>query len=312
MKRLVPIFALAGSLLLTPAYAAEDASCKTVRFADVGWTDNTATTTLASEMLKGLGYKPSVSIMSLPIAYTGVKSKKIDVFLGYWSPNQNQVIGPFVQEKSITVLEPPNMTGAKYTLAVPDYTYEAGLKSYADIVKFKDELGGKIFGIEPGNNGNLHIQTIIKGNVFGLKDFKLIESSEAGMLVEVDRAIKKKAPVVFLAWEPHPMNIRHKIRYIEGGDDYFGKNLGEATVSTVVANDYLAKCPNIGKFVKNLTFTTAIVNQLMVPIIDKQPADKAIKQWLRANPNDAERWLAGVETVDGKPGLEAVQAYLAQ
>lgn len=312
MKRLVPLIALIAPLLAAPAHAAEDASCSTVRFADVGWTDNTATTTLASEILKGLGYKPAVSIMSLPIAYTGVKTKKIDVFLGYWSPNQNQVIGPFVQEKSITVLEPPNMTGAKYTLAVPEYTYEAGLKNYADIVKFKDDLNSKIFGIEPGNNGNLHIQTIIKKDEFGLRAFKLIESSEAGMLVEVDRAIKKKAHVVFLAWEPHPMNLRHKIRYIEGGDAYFGKNLGEAQVSTVVANDYLTKCPNVGKLVKNLTFTTAIVNQLMVPIIDKLPADKATRAWLKANPTEMTRWLEGVQTVDGKPGLEAVQAYLAK
>lgn len=312
MKRLVPFLALAASLAGAPAFAAEDASCNAVRFADVGWTDNTATTTLASEMLKGLGYKPTVSIMSLPIAYTGLKSKKIDVFTGYWSPNQNQVIGPFLKEKSVTVLAPANMTGAKYTLAVPKYTYEAGLKSYADIAKFKDQLNGKIFGIEPGNNGNLHIQTIIKKGEFGLQDFKLIESSEAGMLVEVDRAIKKKAPVVFLAWEPHPMNIRNEIVYLEGGDAYFGPNLGEAQVNTVVANDYLTKCPNVGKFVTNLKFSTNIVNQLMVPIIDKLPADKAIRDWLKANPKELAQWLDGVQTADGKPGIEAVQAYLAK
>jgi glycine betaine/proline transport system substrate-binding protein len=312
MKRFVPIVALTAGLLVTPVQAAEDASCSTVRFADVGWTDNTSTTALTSQLLKGLGYKPAVSIMSLPIAYTGLKTKKIDVFLGYWSPNQNQIIGPFVNEKSLTVLEPPNMTGAKYTLAVPDYTYEAGLKSYADIAKFKDDLNGKIYGIEPGNNGNLHIQTIIQKNQFELKDFKLIESSEAGMLVEVDRAVKKKAHVVFLAWEPHPMNIRHKIKYIEGGDEYFGKNLGEATVSTVVANDYITKCPNVGKLITNLKFTTDIVNQLMVPIIDKSPAEKAMKDWLKANPAEMAKWLDGVQTVDGKPGAEAVQAYLAQ
>lgn len=312
MKRFVPILALTASLFASPALATEDASCKTVRFADVGWTDNTATTTLASEMLKGLGYQPTVSIVSLPIAYTGLKTKKLDVFTGYWAPNQNQVIGPFVKENSLTVLTPPNMTGAKYTLAVPEYTYEAGLKSYADIAKFKDDLNGKIYGIEPGNNGNLHIQTIIKKGEFGLKDFRLVESSEAGMLVEVDRAIKKHAHVVFLAWEPHPMNIRNKIRYLEGGDAYFGKNLGEANVNTVIANDYITKCPNVGKFVTNLKFTTDIVNQLMVPIIDKLPADKVIREWLKNNPNETKRWLDGVQTVDGKPGLEAVEAYLSK
>jgi glycine betaine/proline transport system substrate-binding protein len=312
MKRFVTTIALAASFLITPAQAAEDASCKAVRFADVGWTDITATTTVASELLKGLGYAPKISIMTLPIAYTGLKTKQIDVFLGYWQPNQNEVIGPFLKEKSLTVLEPANLTGAKYTLAVPDYTYEAGIKNYADIVKFQKELNGKIYGIEPGNNGNAHIQRIIRENKFELKDFKLIESSEAGMLVEVKRAIDKNQHVVFLAWEPHPMNIRHKLKYLEGGDDYFGPNLGEAKVHTVVANDYMTKCPNVGKFITNLKFNTDIENQLMVPIIEKQSPQKAIKEWLKSHPDEVKRWVESVQTFDGKPGLEAVTAYLAQ
>ncbi|MFX6601450.1 glycine betaine ABC transporter substrate-binding protein [Acinetobacter baumannii] len=37
-----------------------------------------------------------------------------------------------------------NLEGAKYTLAVPKYAAEAGLKTFADIAKFKDKQGGKI------------------------------------------------------------------------------------------------------------------------------------------------------------------------
>ena len=48
----VAVLALAGS-----ANAAEPESCKTVRFSDVGWTDITATTALASVVLEGLGYE---------------------------------------------------------------------------------------------------------------------------------------------------------------------------------------------------------------------------------------------------------------
>ncbi len=48
---------------------------------------------------------------------------------------------------------------------------------------------------------------MIDTNQFGLGSFKLVASSEAGMLVTVERAAREKKPVVFLAWEPHPMNI---------------------------------------------------------------------------------------------------------
>ena len=64
-----------------------------------------------------------------------------------------------------------NLEGAKYTLAVPTYLYNEGLKSFADIAKFKDKLGGKIYGIEPGNDGNRLILDMIKDNKFGLKGF---------------------------------------------------------------------------------------------------------------------------------------------
>ena len=78
-----------------------------------------------------------------------------------------------------------NLDGAKYTLAVPTYTFDKGLKSFADIAKFKDGLNGKIYGIEPGNDGNRLILDMIKNDKFGLKGFELVESSEQGMLAQV-------------------------------------------------------------------------------------------------------------------------------
>jgi len=205
------------------AHAAEDASCKTVRFADVGWSDIAATTGLASVVLEELGYKPTVTIASIPITFAGMKNKQIDVFLGYWNPSMTPVIEPFVKAGQIKVLDQPNLTGAKYTLAVPDYLYDKGLKTFADIAKFEKDLGGKIHGIEPGNDGNALIAGMIKDNKFGLKSFKMVESSEAGMLVEAQRAIRTKKAIVFLGWEPHPMNSSFALTYLAGGDDWFGK-----------------------------------------------------------------------------------------
>ena len=77
-------------------------------------------------------------------------------------------------------------------LAVPDYAYEAGLKDFKDIARLKDQLQGRIYGIEAGNDGNQIIQGLIDKDRYGLKDFRLVESSEAGMLVEVRRAVRSK------------------------------------------------------------------------------------------------------------------------
>jgi glycine betaine/proline transport system substrate-binding protein len=309
--KFVGILAAASAVASMSGQAfADDAACKTVRFADVGWSDIAATTGMASVVLEGLGYKPTVTIASIPIAFAGMKKKQIDVFLGYWNPSMTPQIEPFVKAGDIKVLDTPNLVGAKYTLAVPTYLYDKGLKTFADIAKFEKDLGGKIYGIEPGNDGNALIAGMIKENKFGLKSFKMVESSEAGMLIEAQRAIKDQKAIVFLGWEPHPMNVQMKMSYLAGGDDIFGPNLGEAKVYTAIPPSYEKKCPNVYAFLKNLQFTTDLENQVMGPILKKIKPNKAAKEFLAKNPGTLDKWLAGVKTIDGKDGLEAVKASL--
>ena len=304
------IGAVAALCVPTLALAKEASSCKTVRFSDVGWTDITATTAATSEVLKGLGYTAKTEVLSVPVTYTSMKNKKIDVFLGNWMPTMEADRKPYVDKKQIEVIG-ANLEGAKYTLAVPDYTYEAGLKSFADIAKMKDKLTGKIYGIEPGNDGNRLILDMVKDNKFDLKGFELVESSEQGMLAEVERATKKNEHIVFLGWEPHPMNTKFKLKYLEGGDDVFGPNFGGATVFTNTRAGYTKDCPNVGQLLKNLTFTLTMENEIMGKILfDKEDANKAAGAWLKANPAVLDKWLDGVTTLDGKPGLPAVKASL--
>jgi glycine betaine/proline transport system substrate-binding protein len=312
MKMKVAGIVAAIAALAAQSALADDASCKTVRFADVGWSDIAATTGMASVVLEGLGYKPTVTIASIPIAFAGMKKKQIDVFLGYWNPSMTPQIEPFVKAGDIKVLDTPNLVGAKYTLAVPTYLYDKGLKTFADIAKFEKDLGGKIYGIEPGNDGNALIAGMIKENKFGLKSFKMVESSEAGMLIEAQRAIKAEKAIVFLGWEPHPMNVQMKMSYLSGGDDVFGPNLGEAKVYTAIPPSYEKKCPNVYALLKNLQYTTDIENQVMGPILKKVKPNKAAKDFLAKNPATLDKWLAGVTTLDGKPGLEAVKTALAK
>jgi len=194
---------------------------------------------------------------------------------------------------------------------VPQYAYDAGVKSFADIAKNADKFDGKIYGIEPGNDGNRLIQGMIDKNTFDLGKFKLVESSEAGMLSQIQRAERRQQWVVFLGWEPHPMNTRFKMAYLEGGDDVFGPNFGGATIYTNVRKGYVQECPNVGKLLTNLSFTLDMENQLMDKVLnEKQAASAAAKAWLKAHPQVLEPWLQGVTTRDGQPGLPAVQKAL--
>jgi glycine betaine/proline transport system substrate-binding protein len=286
--------------------ATESASCATVRLADVGWTDVTSTTAVLSQILTRLGYEPKTTVLSVPVTFASMKNRDIDVFLGNWMPAQLPNIKPFVDDKSVEVLG-ANLSGAKYTLAVPDYTYAQGLHDFADIQRFATPLNASIYGIEPGNDGNHHVLTLIKRNQFGLGAFKLVESSEQGMLAEVERAVRDHRPIVFLAWDPHPMNLRFTLRYLTGGDDTFGPNYGGAMIYTVVRTGYVKQCPNVGRLVGNLRFTTAQESEIMTRILDaKETPEFAATAWIRQHPREVGAWLQGVLTIDGRPASEAL------
>jgi hypothetical protein len=171
MKGSKPLLLAAMLSLPMLANAAEPAQCSTVNFSDVGWTDITVTTATTSVVLDALGYKTKTTMISVPVTYKSLADgKNMDVFLGNWMPTMENDIKAYREAGTVETVR-TNLKGAKYTLAVPQALYDKGLHDFADIPKFKKELDGKIYGIEPGNDGNRLIQSMIEKNAFGRHAF---------------------------------------------------------------------------------------------------------------------------------------------
>lgn len=301
---------LTAASVLALGTSAALADCGSVTFSDVGWTDITATTAATTVVLDALGYETDIKVLSVPVTYTSMAAGDIDVFLGNWMPTMEGDIAPYREAGTVETLR-ANLYGAKYTLATNAVGAEMGIKDFADIAANADALDETIYGIEPGNDGNRLIMDMIEAGAFDLNDFEVKESSEQGMLAQVDRAVKRDKPVVFLAWEPHPMNANYDLTYLTGGDDYFGPDLGGATVYTNTRAGYAEECPNVGALLNNLEFSLAMENEIMGAILDdgEDPQDAA-KAWLSANTGALDAWLAGVTTLDGGDAKEAVLAAL--
>jgi glycine betaine/proline transport system substrate-binding protein len=308
MKKSVLAFSL-GLLLSSSAAQADPESCKTVRFADVGWTDIQVTTGAATIVLEALGYTTDVKTVSVPVALATMKNKDIDVFLGNWMPSMSVELAPYSAEKSVDTVG-LNLEGAGYGLVVPQYVADAGVKSLADIGAHKDQFKGKIFGIEPGDDGNRIVGELIADPKNNLAGFELVESSEVGMLTEAEKAMAKNEWIIFLGWTPHPVMANMKIAYLDGmGDSGFGS----ANVYTLSRAGYASECANVGKFVGNLKFDLAMESAMMKPVLDDSVDPKvSALAWLKANPEAVKPWLAGVTTIDGKDAGAAVLAALAQ
>jgi glycine betaine/proline transport system substrate-binding protein len=290
------------------ASAADPESCKAVRFADVGWTEIQVISNIASIIYDALGYQSEVKTLSVPLTFAALKSKDIEVFFGNWMPSQTADIKPYLDDKSIEQLA-VNMEGAGYGIVVPQYVADAGVKSLADVGAQKDKFNGKFYGIESGNDGNRIIQSFIDDPKNNLAGFELVESSEAGMLTEAEKAIKDNQWILFLGWTPHPIMGSMPLHYLDGVES---AGFGPASVYTNTRAGWAAECANAGKLAANFKFTLEMVgNDMMKPVLNDGKDPKAVAmEWAKANPDTIKAWLDGVTTMDGGDAQAAVQAAL--
>ena len=295
------------SALAIVAAAPALADCETVTFSDVGWTDITATTAATTLVLEALGYETDIKVLSVPVTYTSLANKDVDVFLGNWMPTMEADIAPYREAGTVDTVR-ANLEGTKYTLATNAAGAALGIADFADIAEHAEALDGKIFGIEAGNDGNRLILDLIAADTYGLGAMELVESSEQGMLAQAKRLDSRGEPVIFLGWEPHPMNANIEMTYLTGGEEWFG---AEGQVYTNTSAGFVDECPNVGALLKNLEFTLAMENEIMGAILDDgQDPDEAASAWLAANPGVLEGWLDGVTTKDGGDAMAAVKGAL--
>lgn len=231
------LFVLALTLLALftcslPASAAED--CNKVRLSDIGWTDITATTAVASVVLQDLGYESHVDLLSIPVTFESLKNGDVDVFLGNWMPAQADGIKPYLESSAVVDLG-VNLEGALYTFAVPRYVSDAGVTSAAHLAAHREQFKARIYGIAPGSAANRMVLGMIQQDTYGLKGFTLVESSEQGMLGEVNRAVANKEWVVFFGWRPHPMNNQIDMTYLDDPLEKWGPGGGASVVHTVAS-----------------------------------------------------------------------------
>ena len=286
--RLAALGAVSAMLFSTAAWAADPASCKNVRFSDVGWTDITSTTAATSVVLKALGYNPSAKVLSVPVTYKGLSTGEIDVFLGNWMPTMEGDIAKYREKGSVETIA-QQLVGAKYTLAVNKLAADGGIKSFGDIAKYSKQLEGKIYGIEPGNDGNRLIQDMIDENAFGLKGFELVESSEAGHAGPGRQRGQPQESVdrlPGLGAASDERQVRDGLSR-DGGDDWFGPNFGGAEVFTNTPQGLRQRLPERRQAAEEpRSSRSPWRTRSWAAILDgrQEPQNDAATAWLKANP----------------------------
>lgn len=104
------------------------------------------------------------------------------------------------------------------------------------------------------------------------------------------------------------MNVQMKLRYLSGGEQWFGSN---GSVYTLTRKGYPQACPNVARLFDNLKFSQDMENTIMAQVVDNKVSyEAAAKAWVKAHPAQLDNWLEGVTRLDGGDALSAVKASL--
>lgn len=306
-KPLASGIALATTALLATTVQADD---QTLDFGVPSWPGITVKTAIAEQLLNPLGYETSVQEIGLQVIYQGIESGDIDVFLGAWLPAQREMFNPR-KESGVLIDVANNVDGAQMTLAVPEYLFDDGLQSFADLDDYRDQLDGEIHGFGAGSAASEILNNAIDNDTWGLGDWQLVDTSEVAMLSAARNAISREEPIVWVGWTPHWMNLELPMRYLEDPEDLFGENNGESDVLTLLRSDYAEANPNVVAFFEQFTFS-AEEQSWMIQAFGQEERDltEVAEQWINEHPERIETMLADVTTTDGEPAWPVIEAEL--
>jgi glycine betaine/proline transport system substrate-binding protein len=264
-----------------------NSSEKTLKIADIGWTENTAISALTKVLLEQkLGYKEiTIQTIDLNSAYEAVAKSNLDAFQDVWLPNQRDLLGNVKDD--VEPLEPWYEGQTKQGIAVPSYMDTRTLE------QLNESDAELILGIEPSSV----VMKKVSEDVIPAYSLhqKLVEGSTDAMLYEVDALYANQENFAFLAWSPHWMNQRYDIRYLEDPNNAFGELNDAAQVSTVVRKDLTDKDPVAYAFMKSLRLSEEQLEDLENTIKEVDDPLEGARQWANENGSVVQPWIDTAE-----------------
>jgi glycine betaine/proline transport system substrate-binding protein len=299
--------ALPLALGLAGTTQADDA---TLDFGVPSWPGITVKTQIAEQLLGPLGYDTSSQELGLQVVYQGMESGDIDVFLGGWMPAQREIFTPR-EESGAIVNVGNNVDGAQMTLAVPEYLYDQGIQSFADLDENREMFDGEIHGFGSGSAASEILNAAIDEDAWGLGDWSLVDTSTVGMLSAAQDAISLEEPIVWVGWTPHWMNLALPMRYLEDPQDLFGENNGESEVLTLMRGDYAEANPNLVTFFEQFSFSAEEQSWMIREFgQEERDAQEVAQDWINENAERVEAMLEGVTHRDGDAAWPIIEAGL--
>jgi glycine betaine/proline transport system substrate-binding protein len=274
------LFIMAFSLtMLAPAAMAEG---KKVKIAYVEWACATASTNLVKAAIEEhLKDKVEVIPVSAAAMWQAVASGDVDAMVTAWLPVTHGQYLDKVKDKVEDL--GPIMGGAKIGLVVPKYVT---IDSIDQLEANADKFKGKIIGIDPGAGIMSKTEQVLKD--YDLKDFKLVEGSDATMCAALSDAYKHKEWVAITGWTPHWMFGRFDLKYLKDPKNVFG---AEETINCIARKGLQKDMPKVYAFLKNYKLPMADLQKVMAMNQENDKPLENAKKFIADNPDLVKTWF---------------------
>lgn len=300
--------ALALLLVSVVSIQAAAANGPAVRFGTPPWPGATIKTEVAAQLLNAMGYKTQTTELGTEaVILNGLASDDLDIYMALWYPLSAGQLDPLIEQGKVEKLA-ENLQGAILGLAVPKYVHEAGVSSVDDLARHADRFDQKVYGIEAGNYWNEQAKAAIKAGKYGLGDWELVPSSTSAMLTQVDRAVKNEDWIVFYGWRPHWMNVPYDLYYLSAPDESKIADV-QSAVYTIARTGFSEQHPEVSRFLRQYRVELEAQDKWILEHgKNNRPESEVAREWIRSNLDAVKGWVEDVDTANGEPAWQAIQA----
>jgi len=286
---------LAGIALTTTGMAAQAADQPPVRIGWVNWSDTEIAVKLATVVLEDQLKQPVKLVMAdIGIQFQALANGSIDLIPMVWLPVTHKSFYDKYQDK----LEDMGVLyEGRIGMAVPTSVPVSELASVEDLNKpgIREKLDGKILTSEVGNGQYKLTEKAIVA--YKLDGYKMVASSESGMLSELDRNLKRDKWSLINAWSPHWMFSKYPLRYLDDPKHMFG---GAEQIHAVARKGFSAQYPQVAQFFAHYSIPAADLQDMMMRARESS-ADKVVAEYYAANKPRFAAMVKGSETASAAP-----------
>jgi glycine betaine/proline transport system substrate-binding protein len=278
----VAVFALLAATLGVVGSSGSGGKGRPITIGYIPWDEDIAVTQLWKTELEKKGYQVTLKQVDVGPMFAGLGQGDIDLFLDSWLPNTHadyynrykdkiQDIGTWYQNASMQLAVLKNDPA----------------NSVADLKGQSARYQGRVVGIEPGAGE----MKIVKNKVlpgYGLGDYKLVESSTAAMLAELNRSIQTNQPIVVTLWKPHWAYTKFPIKPLADPQNAFGS---AEKIHALGRAGFTKDFPQLNAWLKKFRMSDAELFPLEDLVMNKykdQPA-KGVAEWEKQHPDIVKR-----------------------